>query len=193
MADTTPFDVPHPQMTEEQVAFFAELQEQAVRRSERRIERKNRNSRRRFLIGYLALGLGTVFAANQSANSQHAGLVSSCQRVQILRAQSNISDAVSFRILSISAQRERQLAKTDNRSTRKAHTRSARLLEAQAGQLTITGLTNCPKAVDEATTYKFPVASPVGNPRKGKLSPDAKRILIQSQALLERERESRLG
>lgn len=144
---------------------------------------------RRYVRGSMAAfvvmlaSVGYVLSTKPDTGALRAGLVSSCERVNILRAQSNISDSVSFEILSLSGKREAALGKP-GKPDAKLHKDSATLLFGQADKLTITGLTNCKLAVDSARTYKFPVASPIGVPETGDKMPMVDEIIEDSRRLL---------
>jgi hypothetical protein len=177
-------DQPQP-LTEAQLHLLTETASNAARKSATGVLRRYV---RAALIGYAVLfaGMGYAIHDNINASDLRAGLISSCERVNILRAQSNTSDAVSFRILSISAQREHTLSQSDVAATRRTHSRSFKLLAEQAGQLTLTGLTDCSEAVDHAKNYNFPTAHPVGDPLSGKLSQTTKEIITASRQVLQR-------
>jgi hypothetical protein len=109
----------------------------------------------------------------------------SCNRVNVLRAQSNLSDTVSWKILSDAGQRELSLAVTDVPETRKAHVKSAATLLEQASTLTATGMTDCAQAVEDPLGYKQPLARPIGDPRTGKVSPRAQAVLDSSHDVIQ--------
>lgn len=169
----------NPPLTEEQVAFFTSQTNRAVKKALRGYVRSA-------LVGFaiLLFGVGYAIQGKSTTSELRAGLLSSCARVNILRAQSNTSDNVSFKILALSAQRERSLATLSHGPEHATHVKSARLLSDQAAHLTITGLTDCKQAVDNAENYAFPVANPVGNPISGKTTVTAQRIIDKSQSLL---------
>jgi hypothetical protein len=50
--------------------------------------------------------------------------------------------------------------------------------------VSVTALTNCPKAIDRPESYKPPVAAPVGDLMTGEERPVVKRIERESQRLL---------
>lgn len=167
-------------LTDDQLALIAA-------ETERGASKALRGYVRRATAGFLILLIGLVFAGRGYVGALHDGLVGSCDRVNVLRAQSNSSDLVSFHILSISAQREAALAKADNAGTQSAHKRSATLLFDQAGKLTVTGLTDCEKAVGDPSHYAAPVANPIGDPTKNKLNDGVRQIEVDSQRLLHLE------
>lgn len=141
------------------------------------------------LVGYIILAIGVGYAIHSSHNSAiseglrtiHSANIQSCQRVNVLRAQSNLSDSVSFTILSISARREFALAHKDLPKTRQTHLKSAKLLSVQARKLNVTKLTNCNLAVNHPQAYRYPLAGPLGNPLNGKLYPQIREILQDSE------------
>lgn len=147
-----------------------------------------RRWRRGALAGFLALtlGIGAALTTKPDTGALRAGLISSCQRVNILRAQSNMSDLVSFRILSLSAQREMKLSKGDPKNKR-IHRNNATSLRIEAQRLTITALTECEPAVDDAKAYKFPIASSIGNVETGTVDPIVQLIVKDSERLLRRQ------
>lgn len=169
----------NPPLTEEQIEFFTSQTNRAVKKALRGYVRSA-------LVGFAILLFGVSYAIQGKSNTHElrAGLLSSCARVNILRAQSNTSDSVAFKILALSAIRERELAGLTHGAEHGTHHRSAVLLTAQASYLTITGLTDCEQAVDHAEDYAFPVANPVGNAVTAQISPLAQTILTDSQKLL---------
>lgn len=176
-----------PVMTQEQIDYFAALNEESSRRASRRTWRNSIAGYLMILAGAVAFSLLTINALSDSTHSTDAKLraasVSSCERVNILRAQSNISDAVVFDILSASGRRELALAKTDTEASRKVHEQSAEIVFRAADKLTVTPLTDCKQAVDDAAIYKFPLAGPIGNARTGKLGPKAQQVVDSSNVL----------
>jgi hypothetical protein len=145
---------------------------------------------RRFapLLAFLILSCATAYGINTIYNASvenlREGLRGSCQRVNILRAQSNVTDVVSFRILSISGKREFELAKRASGNVQSLREESANLLFGQAAVLTITDLTDCERAIRDPDNYYHPTANPIGNPNTGNLTPVSERILRDSQNLL---------
>jgi hypothetical protein len=141
------------------------------------------------VVGFLLLfgGVGYAIHGKTDGPTLKAGLDNACQRVNILRAQSNVSDLVSFNILALSARREMELAEAPaaaEAGTRSIHKRSAALLAAEANKLTITGLTNCPLAVNRPKTYRFPIANPVGDANTGQTTAKVRTIISDSRELL---------
>jgi uncharacterized protein HemX len=121
----------------------------------------------------LAIG-GTGYAVHEVDRASHKADVQaqqrldqavwgSCRRLNILRAQSNLSDAVSFRVLTQAA------------GGRFRHF---------ASNLRVTPVTNCEQAVKNPSTYRAPVATPIGDTTTGKLRPEVVRILRDSVAYL---------
>jgi hypothetical protein len=182
-------DEHNPPLSEEQVHYFARLQEESTTRA---VKRAGRRQLRSSLVGFLILLLGvlgySIAAQNALENSTHkaqsnliAGLTQSCKRVNILRAQSNNSDYVVWDILTASAKRERYLQRTDLPiAARPVHAQSARVFETAAARLTVTPLTNCDKAVRVPNSYAFPTAGPLGNVKTGELKPEVVQVLRQS-------------
>lgn len=159
-----------------------------------------RRYRNRSLAGFLVLLLGIGFAVHSNGVTAHRAdeaskeaasvgalrdaSVSECQRVNILRAQSNISNDVSFEILSSAAQREAALTKATHGSEQAIHRASALSFVTNAGRLKVTQLTNCVLATHDAASYQFPFAGPIGNPRTGHHAPGIEKILRASDALV---------
>lgn len=92
-----------------------------------------------------------------------AAVGGSCKRVNVLRAQSNLSDGVSFVVLTMGG---------DGRFSKEAQ------------QLRVTPLTDCRRAVRTPAFYRTPTAGPLGDPKTGKLRPKVARILRDSAAYL---------
>lgn len=146
------------------------------------------------LIGFLILAVGLAFAfsaastADKNANIalkrdvKREVAVNSCQRVNLLRAQSNVSNDVSWTVLSVSTQRELALAQKGSQQ-RSIHKRSAMLLDRQAHRLDVTPLTDCAKAVavDRSHPYFFPGAHEIGNPATGVKDTEAQRTVHASE------------
>lgn len=143
------------------------------------------------IVLVLVSGLYTRHAANTEREGRRQAVAlttnaatGSCNRVNLLRAQSNLSDTVIFKILSESGRRERRLGQTDERATRPAHRKSAEVLTGEARKVTITDLTNCKKAVQDPLGYDPPQASPLGDASTGELSETVKRVVRRSERLL---------
>jgi hypothetical protein len=136
-------------------------------------------------IGFLVMlsSVGYALSTKPDYGTLRSGLVSSCNRVNVLRAQSNLSDTVSFKILASATQRERALVKGDPENA-KIHRRNAVELGAQLEQLAITKLTDCGPAVNDPNHYVYPIAVPIGDPDTGKLKPGVEKIVAQSRARL---------
>jgi hypothetical protein len=166
-------------MTQDESVELIEWIEEGQRRAANRVLRKA-------AVGFAILLFGLLFAGNAWKNQLHDGLKGSCSRVNVLRAQSNGSDLVSFRILSISAQREAILAKKD-KANAATHSKSAKGLASEAQRLTVTRLTDCEEAVNDPDHYSTPVAGPIGDPKTGELSEGVKQTLIDSEKLLRKE------
>jgi hypothetical protein len=140
-----------------------------------------RRFRNQALIAFVVLLGGLAFAGKAWIGELQDGLRGSCDRVNVLRAQSNLSDSVSFNILSSSGIREKALAKSSpTKGERKTHNDSAEALFREADKLTVTVLTNCERAVDEADKYKTPVAGPIGEPRTGEFTEGVQHVLDDS-------------
>lgn len=159
-----------------------------------RLKRYMRSS----LAGFVVLAAGLALAIHGNAEVAHeakqasaaaattkslkSAAFSECKRVNILRAQSNVSNDVSFVILSASAQRELTLAKKPPSSA--VHRRSGLVLASQAARLKVTRLTDCARAVNQATDYKFPLAGPIGDALTGKQHKGVKDILVESERVV---------
>lgn len=140
------------------------------------------------LVAYIVLLGGLFGVVKASQDVLHEGLKGSCYRVNVLRAQSNASDVVSFKILSSSAIREAKLAKMGPASERKTHATSAHSLATEARTLTVTGITNCEQAVNDPEHYVTPVAGPIGEPTTGKLNVGVAKTIKDSHQFLKIER-----
>lgn len=139
------------------------------------------------LVAFLILAGGGGYGVYSSdINQTHqlrAAAQGSCQRVNVLRAQSNLSDSVSFVILAQAGIREAALAQQGGKNAQ-LHAQSAMTFRAQVGRLRITAITDCNQAVDHPLTYRTPAAGPLGNPYTGQLNPHVSGILKQSAALV---------
>lgn len=142
------------------------------------------------LLSYVILALALTFAVYQiqdaTTDRLRSGLVSSCERVNVLRAQSNLSDVTSFNVLSATIKQE--LVVLDKGKTTPA-TRIARRAAIEkfvkeANRLTVTGLTDCDRAVNNPESYDIPVADPIGDPLTGKIKDDTQQIIDQSEKFL---------
>jgi hypothetical protein len=134
----------------------------------------------------LAVGVAVVLSrADDNTKRIETGLLTTCKRVNYLRAQSNTSDYVQFRTLTSAVKRELALAKLGKDVD--VHRLSAREFIKQAADLTVTPLTNCRRAVEHPRTYSLPVAGPIGNPRTGIIQLEVDRIIEQSRKLREDE------
>lgn len=164
-------------LTEDQLDYLSEQTDRAARHAVRRFALKA-------AIAYLVV-LGGVFVALQAqSQTLEDASMGSCHRVNVLRAQSNASDLVSFNILSLSGQREKMLAEQAGAGERQTHLASADALFEQAKKLTVTELTDCAQAVAHPTEYVNPIAGPIGDPSTGELSPDVEKIANASEAFL---------
>lgn len=138
---------------------------------------------RKPVVGYLILTIGILLAVYIYTNSVNDnlrdGLQSSCQRVNILRAQSNLSDAVTWTILASAAKREQSLIYKD-KDAAEEHKNSAQSLTNQTDNLTVTGMTDCKSAIERPRTYNVPKAVRIGNVRTIEISPEARKIIKAS-------------
>lgn len=129
------------------------------------------------LVAFILLFVATlyIFAGDQT---------NACNRLNIVRAQSNIGNSVSFNILSNSGRREQALAKSSRTpEMAKIHRESADGLLGQAQRLTVTALTDCGNALNPR--YNYPLAGPIGDPADGTLAPEAAKIIRESEAAVE--------
>lgn len=139
---------------------------------------------RRYAIGatlaFLLLLGGISLAGKAWLSELESGLKGSCDRVNVLRAQSNLSDTVSFMVLSDATKEARRVGREEKADS----------FALQAGSLTVTELTDCDVAVGNPEDYVTPIAGPIGDPGTGKLSPGVKEIIDASARLIEREAAS---
>jgi hypothetical protein len=144
---------------------------------------------------YFIFGVGAMLAfaifISQYSQNLHDGLVNSCNRVNALRAQSNLSDSVSFNILSGAAQREFVLAKLSKGKRMRVHRRSGLEFVHEARKLKVTSPTNCNLAVNHPRDYRYPIPHALGDPLTGKLNPDTLPILRASAALIAKQTKQR--
>lgn len=172
--------------TTAQVEWLTERDDHLWKQHRGWFSRKFKDQRNRALAGFLILLVGVGYALGQtvSEGQLYDAQINACERVNVLRAQSNLSDLVSFNILSVSTQREYALANQikSNKKAYTTHKSSADLLADQARELRVTKLTDCSKAVNHPKGYHFPLAGPIGEPTTGKLNPDVVHIIAGSQA-----------
>lgn len=147
-------------LTDEQLRLIGEETARASRRVLRQYVR-------RATAAFLAVIVGLSFAGYAYLETLKDGLENSCARVQIVRAQSNVSDSVSWTVL-----------------TAQATAADSERFRGEADKLTITALTDCKAAVDNPGDYKFPVASPIGDTETGQMYGDSAQIISASEALL---------
>ncbi len=167
-------------LTEDQLAWISDQTEHAAHSAVNRSLRKWAFGAG---IAYVLILVALFLALKDGQNNLKDGLTGSCDRVNVLRAQSNGSDLVSFKILSLSGQREAALAKTDTENA-KTHLDSAKGLWEQARNLNVTKLTDCDQAVKHPDKYVAPVAGPIGAPETGETWPGVQKLLDQSQDYL---------
>lgn len=129
--------------------------------------------------------VGLVIWTHGQNSKLHDGLTGSCRRVNVLRAQSNVSDLAVWRALSGAAQREYTLAHGPQSKT---HKKSAEITVKYAADVAITALTDCNKAVNDPEHYRFPIAGPIGDAKTGKEFPEVAQIERQSKALIKRQK-----
>lgn len=124
------------------------------------------------LLAYLMILVGgllavTVYTTNQDAE-RRVGLIATCERVNVLRAQSNVTDIALWRVLASSY--EREIALADAKGDTSIHKRAAADLKRYAGQIVVTAMTDCARAIDHPESYRPPVSGPVGNVMTGQLN-----------------------
>lgn len=139
------------------------------------------------LVGFALLAGGMGVAIHQTAgiDTLDARSSNACERLNIVQAQSNVSNTVSFVILSNSGQREAALAAQSSikkAGTAKIHSTSAAGLFAQADRLAVTDLTDCGLAAGKF--YAYPLAGPIGQPRTGDLTKGVKQIVWKSERII---------
>lgn len=140
------------------------------------------------LLAYLVVFVGGLLAIFVYTNDQNAkdraGLIAACERVNTLRAQSNITDISVWRNFSAAVQREVKLATTGPNAD--AHQESAAEIERNSKRIAVTGLTDCGKAIDNPGKYAPPLAGPIGNVRTGKENAEIASIEAQSRERISR-------
>lgn len=167
---------PTPPVTDEQLRWFENAQARAVRTAVRRVTRRTLAA---FVAVVLTGGLASALSTGASFDKVEQGQLTSCQRLNTVRAQSNLDSAVIFDVLSVSARRENALVKGDPKNAR-AHGKSAKLLIDQARRVTVVSLTDCPGAVKDPKRYKPGVPTTLGNPLKDDTAPEVQDILDES-------------
>lgn len=171
-------------ISEELSEFLAAQVDRGVRKGLRRYTS-------RALIGFLVLFAAALFgfhdvnkraveAERQAVARDHlvlrridTAVFGSCRRVNILRAQSNLSDSVSFVVLANAGQA----------AEKNGNTEVAKIYFMEASKLTVTPLTNCNTAVKTPTIYQLPKPGPIGDPKTGNLSPETDKIVRESTIL----------
>lgn len=135
------------------------------------------------LVGFLVLVAGLAYAISQTADIDDldARTVSTCERINILRAQSNVSDAVSFTVISQDASRVLAVAASRGPEYERILRDSAASLRTQAKRLTVTPLTDCNDA--RSPRFRYPLSGPIGDPQTGELFPGVKEIVRQSESI----------
>lgn len=125
----------------------------------------------RSLIAYIVVVVGLlagmwVYNADRNAKLEQAQLTI-CARLNIVRAQSNITDLATWRVLSLTVQRNPK----------------AKRLVQYADDMTVIRLTDCQAAVKRPG--KIPAALPqtIGDARTGKLLPTTQRIESASRSI----------
>lgn len=143
------------------------------------------------ILAYLILGFGVAVALHNTASAPQlrGGLINSCERVNVLRAQSNLSNSVSFTVLSNAAIREIRLARTVPKTSKfyKIHIKSADGLVQASRRLFITDLTDCTLAIKDGVKYPFHASEPIGDARTGRLFKASDKILADSQTYLKQQ------
>ena len=170
-------------LTEDQRTFLGAQIERAVRRYVRAAT-----------VGFLILAAGIgISLSTKSDGAETAQLAQRletasyafCRRLNSEAAKTNLSDSVSFKILSLSSRRETALAE-GQRSSPEIHARASRLMAAEGRKLGVTPLTDCDAAVGDPVGYVNPEVGPIGNPATGEIHDDAQKILDESRAYLKR-------
>lgn len=139
---------------------------------------------RRYVRGALAAfcimlsGVGYVLSTKPDTEAQRTAFIEACNNENILHAQSNITALVSFKILSLSGQRNKE---------------ARAILWPEARKLRITGLSDCVEATDNSKRYNYPVANPIGDPTTGEPSAQVQAIVVQSRRLLKETELQRPG
>lgn len=139
------------------------------------------------VLAYLGLTLALFLTLNQferrDDERQRRAAYSTCERVNLLRAQSNLSDNVIFEILSISAQQQAKLAKAEPK-TREIHQKAADLLASEAKKVTVTALTDCDRAIGDPLRYRLSLPRPIGDPMTGELYPEVQAAVDASRRII---------
>ena len=135
-----------------------------------------------YLIAFVGGLLGMYVYTTDKTAAAREGLIASCERVNTLRAQSNITDLSVWRNFSAAVQRETKLAKGPDGEL---HQKSADEIAKNAEDIAVTPLTNCSQAVDHPTTYKPPRAGKIGNVRTGRQTLRVEGIELQSKQRVE--------
>lgn len=138
------------------------------------------------IIGYVILVIGLALALYTYTNTRTSELRTasfrSCERLNVVRAQSNLSDIAVWTILSGAYQREVSLSKSDTES-REVHKRSASILLMNANRMTIIQLTSCRDAVDHPERVETVLPQAIGNIETGRLYDTSKDIESDSENL----------
>jgi hypothetical protein len=145
------------------------------------------------LIGYAIIVIVMALALYAYTSGQdtklRGGLIRSCERVNVLRAQSNISDLAMWRNFSAAVQRERRLSKPGMPDA-DTHRRSANEISRNAQDITVTALTNCGLAIDNPARYETQLAGPIGDLSTGREFPEVRSIEEDSRDLIARRQRN---
>ncbi len=133
----------------------------------------------------ILLSAGYVLSTKADINSLGYVAIANCDRVNILRAQSNLNDLVSFNILSAAAQGEVAEIKRDPRNAA-IHRATADRYTEEANTLTFAALTDCPRAIKSPNTAEGQITAQIGNAKTGEIRPDIRVIIRASQKLVAR-------
>lgn len=121
----------------------------------------------RYLLGVhrrtIAFGIVVVctmvavaYVQHNAINREDRAQIRSCERVQVLRDQTNGLSFIAYDAWNNAAKREKSLIEATKGAERRNHQVSYRGLRALARSMVITGPTNCSKAIGKPDKYKAP-------------------------------------
>lgn len=126
----------------------------------------------RQLLAYIVVVVGLMAGLFVYSRDQNEKLTSAqltiCDRLNIVRAQSNISDLASWRVLSATIQ---------------ANPDRAIRFATQANDMTVIPLTNCKRAVSDPGHFPAALPQRIGDPETGELRPQTHEIEAMSRRI----------
>jgi hypothetical protein len=136
-----------------------------------------------YLVILVAALAGMVVYIRDANNVDRDRAIVQCERVNVLRAQSNVTDVAVWRNFAAATKRELTLA--EKGEDVKVHRQSADDFVKNANDITVTPLTDCRRAIDQPGEFGAPAAAfPVGDARTGEERPMIAAIEAESKERL---------